>query len=169
VGIFDRFELLDLLRDDGIRTFDAREKATGRRVQVHLFAHANARNVAALAQLDRLPEQGRRHVIDRGENAGVPYVVTGWLGDRMGFREWLAALDPAPPTSDLSLDEQFLSLLEAAGPKAKSGSSAAPSPPANPPPQSEPAVRSLLAFILGIAAALLFLVAIIGFIALRPL
>ena len=38
VSFSDRFDLLDLLRDGDIQTFRARERATGRDVEVHLSA-----------------------------------------------------------------------------------------------------------------------------------
>jgi hypothetical protein len=147
VGIFDRFELLELLRDDGIRTFRARETATGKPVQVHLFPLATAQNVASLARLDHLPERSRRNILDRGEQAGVPYVVTRPLGDRPNFREWLAAQESTP---DQVSDETT------------------PPPVERLAPPVAIAAKSVLAITLGVAAAVLFLVVIIVLIALRP-
>jgi hypothetical protein len=116
----DRFELGELLRDDGIRTFLAREKTGGQELLAHFFTSPEAASL--LSGLDRLPERERQRIVDRGERGGAPYVVTGSLAGHAGFREWLAAnarggrpLDaagawkviPAQP----SVDEQFLSLF----------------------------------------------------------
>jgi hypothetical protein len=97
VNFYDRFELLGLHRDDGIKTFQAREVPTGRLVQVHLFVHADApESVALLKKLDLLPEEERQRIVDRGENQGTPYVVTDRLMDQAGFREWLVAKTKKP-------------------------------------------------------------------------
>src|SRR5712691_6771523 len=97
VSFYDRFELLELQRDDGIRTFQAREIATGRLVQAHLFVHAHAPESAALLQkLDVLPEEERGRIVDRGEHQGTPYVVTERLVDQPGLREWLVSKTKKP-------------------------------------------------------------------------
>jgi hypothetical protein len=129
VGFYDRFELLGLHRDDGIKTFQAQEIATGRLVQVHLFVHPDApESVALLKKLDLLPAQESQRIIDRGENQGTPYVVTDRLMDQPGFREWLVAKTKksAPETPPQS----GMKPLEAAG----AWKIVAPPPP--PPPSS---------------------------------
>ena len=70
----DRFELLELLREDllqeeQVQTFRARERATGRAVEVHLSASPDL-----LAKLEPL------NVIDRGRHEGKFYAVTIPLG-----------------------------------------------------------------------------------------
>jgi hypothetical protein len=92
VPFTDRFQLLDLKRDEGARTFEAREIATGRPVLVHLFADRTAPlNRALLANFETLPEEERKRVIDRGEHEGGLYFVTDRLADYPGLREWLKA------------------------------------------------------------------------------
>lgn len=88
----DRFQLLDLKRDEGARTYEAREIATGRPVYVHVFADCSAPlNRALLAKLDTLPEEERHRILDRGQlDVGV-YVVTDRLAEYPGLREWLKA------------------------------------------------------------------------------
>lgn len=61
----DRFELLDVLRDGEVQTFRARERATGRDVEVHLSASPEL--LAKLASAS---------VIDRGSHDGKLYAVT---------------------------------------------------------------------------------------------
>ncbi|MCU1334424.1 MAG: Basic proline-rich protein [Bryobacterales bacterium] len=89
VSFLDRFELLDLLREDEVQTFRARERATGRDVEAHLVVSSPQ----LVANLDNLSEAQRRSVLDRGRHEGKLYVVTTPLAG--GFREWLAA-DHAP-------------------------------------------------------------------------
>jgi len=181
--LYERFELLALHRDDGVKTFHAREIATRRPVHVHLFADPHApQNMALLARLERLPEHERRRIIDRGEDDGTPYVVTDRLVDQPGFREWLNAkaqpLDirksfdqagawrvPRQPEISAepvrtSVDEEFAELF---GP-------VSPEPEPEPPPAGAVpvAAKSLLGLIIGIAAALLFLALIIAVFAFRP-
>ncbi len=88
----DRFQLLDLKRDEGARTFEAREIATGRPVLVHLFADTTSPlSRALLVKLDSLPEPERRRILDRGHFEAGVYVVTDRLAEHAGLREWLKA------------------------------------------------------------------------------
>jgi hypothetical protein len=113
LGLYDRYELMELRRDDGIQTFHAREIATARPVQCHLFAPEESReNVALLSRLDHLPDAERRRVIERGEYQGRPYVITDRLAGYPGFREWLTAITSLPVRNS-SLDQQFLQLFDA--------------------------------------------------------
>jgi hypothetical protein len=113
LALYDRYELVELRRDDGIQTFHAREIATARPVQFHLFGQEESgENLALLARLDHLPDTERRRVIERGEYQGKPYVVTDRLAGYPGFREWLTAMTN-PPVKNSLLDEQFLQLFDA--------------------------------------------------------
>ena len=42
VGFYDRFELLEMLRDDGVKSFRAKEISTGRDVEAHIFVNPHA-------------------------------------------------------------------------------------------------------------------------------
>lgn len=140
MSFYDRFELLDPVRDDGIKTFQARETETGRMLEAHLFVRPRApESVALLAKIDRLPDSEQTKIIDRGDHDGIPYLVTEPLEESV--REWLVAktahpvpaaapekpldaagawkiVPPPPPpapesTSDgQSLDQQFNNLFE---------------------------------------------------------
>ena len=112
MALYDRYELVELRRDDGIQTFHAREIATARPVQCHLFGQEESpENLALLSRLDHLPDVERRRVIERGEYQGRPYVVTDRLAGYPGFREWLTVM--TLPVKNSSLDEQFLQLFDA--------------------------------------------------------
>ena len=112
MGLYDRFELLELRRDDGIQTYHAREIATARPVQVHVLGQGETpENVALLARIEHLPEAEWRRVIERGEVQGLPYVVTDRLAGHPGFREWLT-VKTDPTVRHQSLDAQFLELFD---------------------------------------------------------
>jgi hypothetical protein len=90
VSFPDRFELLDVLRQDmlkvgQVQTFQARERATGRLLEAHFFE--------ADPDLDHLNEQQRGSLIDRGSHDGKWYVVTAPLPSGVG--PWFTT-DPVP-------------------------------------------------------------------------
>ncbi len=92
MGFYERYELLELDRDDGVKTFQAREVATGRPVKVHLFAAPAAPYQAhLLAKIDQLPEPERGRILDRGNHLGTRFVVTDRLADHAGLFEWISA------------------------------------------------------------------------------
>jgi len=101
----ERFQLFDLKRDEGARTFEAREIATGRPVLVHLFAdRVSPLSRALLAKVDALPEKERLRVIDRGDHEGGVYLVTDRLAEYAGLREWLTQKEPRPKNPDSGID-----------------------------------------------------------------
>jgi hypothetical protein len=90
--LYERYELLDLNRDDGVKTFEAREIATGRPVKVHLFAHPSAPlQIALLKAIAQLPDAERQRIVEQGKHEGAPYLVTDGLADHAGLSEWVQA------------------------------------------------------------------------------
>ena len=126
----DRFEILGLKRDDGARSFEAREIATGRPVLVHFLPLDSA----LLKRVVALPDSERGRVIDRGEEAGEVYLVTDRLAEFPGLSEWLHQGAPktlsqggawqirvpdAPPPSappNAAVDRQLASLFDSPPP-----------------------------------------------------
>src|SRR5258708_7410580 len=99
VGFYDRFELLDLLRDDGVKTFKAQEIATQRAVEAHLFVNPYAPlSLVLLTRIEQLPASELTRILDRGRHEGTPYFVTEPITDYPGFREWVMAKRRAPAT-----------------------------------------------------------------------
>jgi hypothetical protein len=103
LSLYERYELLDLNRDLGVKTFEAREIATGRPVKVHLFEHPSAPLQAALLKaIEKLPTEPRQRIIERGKHERTPYVVTDRLSDYVGLSEWVQAVahsaKPAKPS-----------------------------------------------------------------------
>nr|AUN37700.1 basic proline-rich protein [uncultured bacterium] len=86
----DRFELLDLVREDGVQTFRARERATGRSVEVHFAPSAEA--LSGLDGMDRGTHEGKHYVVT---TSAAPLDSAGaW---RIKPAEQIAK--PAPPPS----------------------------------------------------------------------
>jgi hypothetical protein len=93
VGLYERFELLDLDRDEGVQSYTARDIATGLPVKVHLFQKPKSPLQAALLEaLDHLPETEKGRILDRGEHEGKPYVVTDRLLPYSGLTEWVKSV-----------------------------------------------------------------------------
>lgn len=100
---YEQFELLDLLRDDGVKTFRARELAMDRMVEVHVFANTTAPlSRALLSRIDKLvksdPSSAQASVVlSRGDYEGTPYLVTLPLDGYANLHEWIsAAAHPLP-------------------------------------------------------------------------
>ena len=152
----ERFELLELRRDDGIQTYHAREVATARPVQVHLFAEGETRDtLALLAKVAFLPEPDRRRVLDRGSFQGTPYIVTDRLTGFASLREWLES--KGKPT----VDHEFARLFEPEPPPESA-------PELEPDESPDPGQSRILALALGVGAAVVFLALLLAFIAFRP-
>ena len=138
MSLYERYELLDLTRDIGVKTFEAREIATGRPVRVHLFVKPSAPLQAALLKaIDRLPDEQRKRILDQGKHEGTPYVVTDRLADYAGLTEWVQAAAHAPKTAKPLLETagawKVPAAPVAAAPAASAPVSTAISPPASPP------------------------------------
>jgi hypothetical protein len=132
MGFDERFELGELLRDDGVRTFSVRDRAAGQSLLAHFLD--NWEETSQLrASLDCLPEPERRRIVDRGEHGGTPYVVTDGLSGHPGFREWLAV-------SSSALSSRETRPLDSAGAwrVIRPERSSEPSPQASPQPILQP-------------------------------
>jgi hypothetical protein len=87
------YEVLEMLRDDGVQTFRAKEKATGRGLELHLFLpFGRPENKALFDKLKALPLETRRKFLDVGIDGSTPYVVTDPLPGNRGFKGWAEEL-----------------------------------------------------------------------------
>lgn len=134
VGLYDRFELLEMRHNDGVQTYHAREISTARPVQVH-FLSDPMENSALLASVERLTDAERRRVLDLGEIQGIPYVVTDRLAGYATFREWLTT--QAAASQKPGLDTQFWKLFDPS-------QGTAPAPVIEYPPIENPPVETPL-------------------------
>ena len=92
------YQLLSVLRDDGIRTYDAVEIASGQALQLHLFVKPDSETDRALYKaLRALPVSKRRELLDMGIEGDKPYIVTEQLPGSMTAREWLTKLAGVQP------------------------------------------------------------------------
>src|SRR4051794_4398005 len=97
MSFYEQYELLDNIRNEAVKTFNAREKATGRPVAIHLLPGGKRSHGPLLDRLDR-SDSLKCEVIARGEYEGTVFVVTEpWT--RMGsFGDWvMSAESPTDP------------------------------------------------------------------------
>ena len=87
------YQLVGLIRNDGIRTYRVVEKLSGQPLELHLFAGKDfAEDRRLFEALRALPLSRRRQLIELGEEAGVPYVVTDSLPDVSDIRTYLGGI-----------------------------------------------------------------------------
>ena len=58
---YEKYELLDLFKDEGVKVFNARETSTGRRIAVFLFVGEQARLHAELLEATSCVAAARPH------------------------------------------------------------------------------------------------------------
>ncbi len=92
MNIEKQFQLLGLLRDDGIRTFRAKEIASGRDLQIHIFHSEASENRLLFERLRALPLNARHELLELGYEDKTPYVVTDPLPRETGARAWFGRL-----------------------------------------------------------------------------
>src|ERR1044071_6910318 len=88
MSFYQQYELQELIPGGTVKTFKARQIATGRDVRVHLIV-SNSQSV--LRQVKALVGEKRSLVIDHGEDSGTTYVVTAPLPGGVNFEQWLNA------------------------------------------------------------------------------
>ncbi|MCU1258384.1 MAG: hypothetical protein JWO80_1269 [Bryobacterales bacterium] len=97
------YQLLDVLRDDGIRTLKAKEIASGRSLEVHLFMKLE--DHALFDGLHGLPLSARSALLEFGSELKIPYIVTDPVPAETTARAWFTTLmkpvqappEPKPP------------------------------------------------------------------------
>jgi len=122
VSFPDRFELLELLRDEcEVQTFRARERATGRDAEAHFYESAEL-----LAKLES------PNVMDRGSHEGKLYIVTTSRGlDSVGAWRINPQVQPqekAPPGDFTRMFELHQAPEPVAAPVARVETPAVPQP-----------------------------------------
>ena len=97
MDFYQKYELLDLLKDEGVKVFNAREIATGRQITMFLFVGEQARlHADLLEQLRASQRPGRPDLLEVGDNQGTPYAATEPLGGLADLKR-MAAAAQAPP------------------------------------------------------------------------
>lgn len=83
------YDVLEMLRDDGVQTFRAKEKSTGRGLELHLFLpFGRPENKTLFEKLKSLPLDARKNFLDIGFDGSTPYLVTDPLAGGIGFKNW---------------------------------------------------------------------------------
>ena len=99
MDFYQKYELLDLLKDEGVKVFNARERATGRQIAIFLFVGEQASLHAELLQQLRAAQRPERaDLLEVGENQGTPFVATEPLNGLAELKRKVAA-PPAPPAA----------------------------------------------------------------------
>jgi hypothetical protein len=94
MSFFDKYELVRLLREGEVKTFRALERSTGRQVLFHMLTGETQGRL-----LDRVRRlEGRPQLIEIGEFANAPYVVTEYAEGITSLEEWL---EQQPPPADI--------------------------------------------------------------------
>jgi len=76
MDFYQKYELLDLLKDEGVKVFNARETATGRRITMFLFVGEQARLHADLLEQLRASQRPGADLLEVGDSQGTPFVAT---------------------------------------------------------------------------------------------
>ena len=94
MSFYNKYELVEVLRDDGVKTFQARELENERPVEVHLIVGQPGKSEPPYDLLEKIrafTPENRSHVVEIGDHMGTPYVVTLPLGGFASFRDWVAS------------------------------------------------------------------------------
>jgi hypothetical protein len=85
-----KYELLEVLRDSGIRTWRARQITLGHMLMVHFIPGSQGGDdLAVLDRLAQLPESARKQFFDAGEHDSIPYLVSWPLPEFDSLPSWL--------------------------------------------------------------------------------
>src|ERR1019366_5477084 len=97
MDFYQKYELLDLLKDEGVKVFNAREIVTGRPVTVFLFVGEQARlHADLLEQLRASQRPDRTGLLEVGDTQGTPFVATEPLGGLADLKRIVAVPQPPP-------------------------------------------------------------------------
>jgi hypothetical protein len=93
-----RYQLLELIGDEGAKTFVSQEISTGKRVTVFLFVEEQARAQSDfLVQLRAVDRSQFPELIETGDNRGTPYAVTEPVGSLKELKSRLSHVKGTPP------------------------------------------------------------------------
>jgi hypothetical protein len=95
------YDFLELTQADGICVSSAREKGTGKLVQIHLFPEERSQDADQIRQrIIGLPDAARRMIIRFGKEGTNTYFVTEPLPIGVGIRNWVGEKLARPSTAD---------------------------------------------------------------------
>ena len=86
------YEFLELTQADGVLVSNAREKDSGKLVQIHLFPAERSQDANQICQsIMGLPDAARRMIIKFGKDGASTYFVTEALPPGEGIRGWIGS------------------------------------------------------------------------------
>ena len=86
------YEFLELTQADGILVSNARERDTGKSVQLHLYPAERSQEANQICQsIMSLPDAARRMIIKFGKDGTSTYFLTEPLPPGQGMTSWIAA------------------------------------------------------------------------------
>lgn len=95
MSLYSRYEIVAPVAEPQVRTFEARDIASGRRVWVHVILGGEGGGV--LRKVANVPPAARAAIIEIGEQDGNPFIVTDDLGGSL--LAWLDAQISAKPAT----------------------------------------------------------------------
>jgi hypothetical protein len=99
---FDKLELLELLRQDDVKTYRAADKITGQDYLLHWLPPDNSPQLARIMTLlNGLDEDGRKLIIEVGRRYNRPYLITQHPPSFGGLESWLNAVKDFLGTTSL--------------------------------------------------------------------
>ena len=135
MSIYQKYELLELKKDDGVKTFLAKHIASGRPVLAHLFVTPGSPDQRALLKLvDELQENERKRILERGETDGTPFLITDRLIDYPSLRDWLNVNATGRAKHSAVSTLEAPSAPDASKPMAAAGAWTVGNSPGSPPP-----------------------------------
>lgn len=151
------YDVQEMLRDDGVQTFRAKEKGTGRVLELHLFPpFGRPENKVLFERMKSLPLETKRKFLDIGVDGSTPFLVTDPLPAGRTFRVWadelIAGVQKAStaitaPITPLPMGtEETVQILQAGqwrtGTPIPDSLVWKPAPPPPPPPSAFPVIPS---------------------------
>jgi hypothetical protein len=115
---FDKLQLLELLRQDDVKTYRAADKATGQDYLLHWLPPDGSPQLArVMSLLDGLDEDARPLIIEVGRRYGRGYLITQNPPTFIGLESWLHAVKDFLGTTSLEKKGTWKIPSEFIGPK----------------------------------------------------
>jgi hypothetical protein len=127
---FDKLQLLELLRQDDVKTYHAADKITGQDYLLHWLPPDGSPQLARIMSLlNGLDEDARKLVIEVGRRYNRPYLITQNPPTFSGLEPWLHAVKDFLGATSLEKKGAWRIPTEFSDPKPSSPDAPAPSEP----------------------------------------
>lgn len=92
MNLLSTYHFQELVCDDGIQTFRAREATGGQAIEIHLFKEDSAAVRGLFERVRGLPLSVRRELLEVGIDGTLPYIITEPLPAGTSARDYFGAL-----------------------------------------------------------------------------